>query len=275
MFDVVCHEEEIMSVAAPKRKAEDRSLVVEFGPLVVDARSMVATLNGKLLPLSKAELKILARLAVAAPQPLSLLELYRFYTGRESAGIADASLNLRQHIMRLRRRLAEAGDQVEIETVRGVGYYLVQKEPKEKQAPGLSVVVISDDPRLLNSKILPTCRKIRASRVRKYGGPREVLADLESDSFPQTDLILTAVRFPFLPADVGTDHDVFSMVQRLVERGIDAPIIALDAFDFCRPRDLAKLKELGVIVERTNLNTEKKTVFQLYANIQRILDSQA
>ncbi len=102
----------------------DEGLPVEAGPLRVEPNKERAQLDGKSLPLTSAELRILAALASADGEIVSREQLTETALGRELSPYDRA---LDTHISHLRRKLRSKQPSVplEIRSVRGAGYRLV------------------------------------------------------------------------------------------------------------------------------------------------------
>ena len=96
---------------------------IGIGPLTIDWQSRVVDLDGERIDLRNKEFELLKRLAESAGHVLTrelLLEEvwgYEFFGGTRTVDV---------HVNQLRRKLGDRG--VAIETVRGVGYKLVESE---------------------------------------------------------------------------------------------------------------------------------------------------
>ncbi len=101
---------------------------IKAGALVVDVASHEATVDGRRVELAPMEFALLAHLAAHRPRVLGRAALLRDLWGRR----AGASRTLDVHVRRLRAKL---GDQVSIETVRGVGYRLVVPGATQEPPP--------------------------------------------------------------------------------------------------------------------------------------------
>jgi DNA-binding response OmpR family regulator len=92
------------------------------GPLVVEADAQRATVNGTEVPLTRREFRLLAALADHPGWVYSrdhlLLEVWGIDAERIETRLVD------QHIANLRRKLADAGADNLVQTVRGLGYRL-------------------------------------------------------------------------------------------------------------------------------------------------------
>ncbi|MCU0960796.1 MAG: response regulator transcription factor [Pirellulaceae bacterium] len=102
--------------------AEETSLPIRVGGLVVDAARRVVELDGQPVELTTAEFDVLYLLAQQAGRPLSRRQLYEHIHG-VGFDILDRSIDLR--ISRLRRKLDDDPARPQrIKSVRGVGYLL-------------------------------------------------------------------------------------------------------------------------------------------------------
>lgn len=100
---------------------EDDEQPIEIGPMVIDASAMRVEIEGRQVPMSRLQLRILETLALRAGLVVSKSNiLNRIYTGRvqPEPKIIDVV------ICRIRSKLREAGVQDCIQTVWGVGYRL-------------------------------------------------------------------------------------------------------------------------------------------------------
>ena len=95
--------------------------VVTLGDLVMDPGSHLATWRGTPMPLTRIEWELLGSLATPPPAVWTYERLFGAVWG--SAYLGDTSI-LHSAMKRLRRKLRDAGEGVEVETVRGVGYRL-------------------------------------------------------------------------------------------------------------------------------------------------------
>jgi two-component system response regulator RstA len=104
------------------RADEEEVFRVELGPLVVDARNRVVTLDQTPVELTSAEFELLWYLARHAGQVIERERIYRDLRGIEYDGL-DRSIDLR--IARLRKKLGDDGKNPKmIMSVRGVGYLM-------------------------------------------------------------------------------------------------------------------------------------------------------
>ncbi|MGB5247339.1 MAG: response regulator [Woeseia sp.] len=106
---------------APVAQAGD---TVSAGALLIEPNKERAVLDGKTLPLTGAELRILEALASSVGQVVSREHLTKIALGRELSPYDRA---LDTHVSHLRRKLGNARDEtaLEIKSVRGTGYRLV------------------------------------------------------------------------------------------------------------------------------------------------------
>ena len=97
---------------------------LQAGPLSIEPDKERAQVNGQALPLTGAELRILAALASPPGQVVSREQLTRVALGRELSPYDRA---LDTHVSHLRRKLGQARDgaAIRIRSVRGAGYRLV------------------------------------------------------------------------------------------------------------------------------------------------------
>lgn len=103
------------------RPSEDRSRVT-LGDLVVDESSYQATASGHPIQLTPREFELLHFLASHSGQVLSRDQILEGVWGIDYPG---TTRTVDEHVKRIRKKLAEAGDSsVTIETVWGVGYRL-------------------------------------------------------------------------------------------------------------------------------------------------------
>ena len=117
----------VLRIQAILRRASEPSRVndeVQVGPLTVEPNKERAQLDGESLPLTGAELRILAALASSAGEIVSRERLTEVALGRELSPYDRA---LDTHISHLRRKLRsnEPSVPLEIRSVRGAGYRLV------------------------------------------------------------------------------------------------------------------------------------------------------
>ncbi len=97
---------------------------LKVGPLELDPLARRVELGGRPLELSKKEFALLRALAAEPVRVFTREELLRGVWGFQTLA---PTRTLDSHASRLRRKLAEAG--VEIQTVRGLGYLVRAVEP--------------------------------------------------------------------------------------------------------------------------------------------------
>ena len=108
-----------------RRMAENPgSGVLSFGPLTLDPRAHRATVDGRDLTLTSAELRILELLIQADTRTVSREELMLQGLGRR---LLPTDRSLDTHVSNLRRKLARYTESVSIRGVRGAGYALGQR----------------------------------------------------------------------------------------------------------------------------------------------------
>jgi len=95
--------------------------VVTVGDLVVDVAGHHVTWRGRALPLTRLERELLGRLATPPIGVWTYQRLFDAVWGK--AYLGDTSI-LHSAVKRLRGKLRTAGDELGLETVRGVGYRL-------------------------------------------------------------------------------------------------------------------------------------------------------
>lgn len=93
---------------------------VALGGLGLGAAQQTATLNGRPLPLTRKEWALLFELALSSPKIVTKRKLINSLSHWEYELSANA---IELHISRLRRKLA--GSTLELETIRGLGYRLL------------------------------------------------------------------------------------------------------------------------------------------------------
>ncbi len=101
------------------RRAGRERASLEVGPLRLDTRSRVVTLDGEPVSLCRLEFQLLVHLASEPARVFTRAELLRAVWGVGSAG----TRTLDSHASRLRRKLG-GGDRRWVVSVRGVGYRL-------------------------------------------------------------------------------------------------------------------------------------------------------
>jgi two-component system response regulator CpxR len=94
-----------------------------LGPLLLDRRRRRAMLRGSPLELTGAEWRVLLALAQSSDSPVERSALTQQALGRRLA-LYDRAIDT--HVSNLRRKLTRAGGGVEIRSVRGTGYELVE-----------------------------------------------------------------------------------------------------------------------------------------------------
>jgi DNA-binding response OmpR family regulator len=95
--------------------------VVAVGDLIVDVPGHLVTWRGRPLPLTRLERELLGRLATPPIGVWTYQRLFDAVWGK--AYLGDTSI-LHSAVKRLRGKLRAAGDELGLETVRGVGYRL-------------------------------------------------------------------------------------------------------------------------------------------------------
>jgi DNA-binding response OmpR family regulator len=95
--------------------------VVDAGELVIDLTSRQARWRDRVLPLTDRELSLIAFLAQDPGRAWSFAELSNHVWGGTHYGDRG---QVRAAVQRLRGKLADAGVEVTVEAVRGVGYRL-------------------------------------------------------------------------------------------------------------------------------------------------------
>ena len=103
--------------------AEDSDAPLRVGPLEVDPYRVAVTAHGQLVPLTPTEFKLLHYLARTPERAVSRLEL--FEAALPASDALERAVDI--HIKNLRAKLAAAGADGLIETVRGVGYRLASR----------------------------------------------------------------------------------------------------------------------------------------------------
>jgi DNA-binding response OmpR family regulator len=98
---------------------------IVIGPLVIEVPSHKVTLEGKELPLTSFEFRVLVALARRVGETVTREELARAVKGGEYDPSVDRSLDV--HVSHLRQKIGDdAREPKRIRTVRGVGYLLVK-----------------------------------------------------------------------------------------------------------------------------------------------------
>lgn len=113
----------------------------------------------------------------------------------------------------------------------------------------ISVVVINNDLDMIGV-LFDNLDRHGIGTVKRYDHQRDVLADLESDCFPQTDAILTELALPKTGPDFFDSCNSIALVKHIRKSGIKIPIIAVATYAFCTDTDEMRLRELGVTVDR-------------------------
>ena len=101
--------------------APSKQAVVRLGELVIDNYALQARVSGQPLELTPTEFKLLGHLASTPGRAVSREELYEMALPERDA--LERAVDI--HITNLRRKLRNAGVAELIETVRGVGYRLL------------------------------------------------------------------------------------------------------------------------------------------------------
>ncbi|HRE21086.1 MAG TPA: response regulator transcription factor [Rhabdaerophilum sp.] len=104
-----------------RRQTGNSTNIVRCGLLVIDRAGRVATLDGRPLDLTRRELTLLEILAARPGRVFPKDELIDQLFGLDDEPSENA---VEQHMARLRRKIAGGG--VEIRTLRGLGYQMVQ-----------------------------------------------------------------------------------------------------------------------------------------------------
>jgi DNA-binding response OmpR family regulator len=105
----------------PNAAAGAANGLVTVGDLVVDLPGHLVTWRGRPLPLTRLERELLGRLATPPIGVWTYQRLFDAVWGK--AYLGDTSI-LHSAVKRLRGKLRAAGDELGLETVRGVGYRL-------------------------------------------------------------------------------------------------------------------------------------------------------
>lgn len=115
-------EEMFARIRAVRRRPLDlRPEEIRVGTLVYDVANDEATVDGRRLTLARRELRVLAALMKRRGRTVLRESLEQAVYGFDDE---VRSNTLDSHISRLRRKLTEAGSNVEIHAIRGVGYLL-------------------------------------------------------------------------------------------------------------------------------------------------------
>ena len=106
-----------------RRVGQDRSGIIEFGGLALDAAGRIATAGETPLPLTRREFSLLEALMANRTRVMPKERLFdRIFSIDEEAGLNA----IETYVARLRRKLDGSG--VEIRTLRGLGYQLVRTD---------------------------------------------------------------------------------------------------------------------------------------------------
>ena len=106
-----------------RRAGQDRSGIIEFGGLALDAAGRIATAGETPLPLTRREFSLLEALMANRTRVMPKERLFdRIFSIDEEAGLNA----IETYVARLRRKLDGSG--VEIRTLRGLGYQLVRTD---------------------------------------------------------------------------------------------------------------------------------------------------
>jgi DNA-binding response OmpR family regulator len=117
------YQELVERIRAVLRRARPETVdVVEAGPVSVDTRTRVVTVDGNAVPLAQKEYELLLRLARDPERVFTKDELLQEVWGYR-AGARTRTVD--SHASRLRRKLRAAGAAELVENVWGVGYRLV------------------------------------------------------------------------------------------------------------------------------------------------------
>jgi DNA-binding response OmpR family regulator len=104
------------------RKGAHPSRVLRVGSLIVDGDARAARVGERSVRLTRLEFGLLSCLAAAPQHTFTKTELARAVWGSEV--MARSSRTVDSHVLRVRRKLAEAGATHQVEAIRGVGYRL-------------------------------------------------------------------------------------------------------------------------------------------------------
>jgi DNA-binding response OmpR family regulator len=108
--------------------SHDESGVIVFGPLRLDLRARRAEAGERDLELTSAELRILELLVRADTRTVTRDDLMTQALGRR---LLPTDRSLDTHVSNLRRKLTQATDRVNVQSVRGAGYALTLTSPRE------------------------------------------------------------------------------------------------------------------------------------------------
>jgi DNA-binding response OmpR family regulator len=104
------------------REGAHPSRVLRVGSLVIDGDAHTARVGERSVSLTRLEFGLLRSLAEAPQHTFTKTELARAVWGSEV--MARSSRTVDSHVLRVRRKLAEAGATQQVEAIRGVGYRL-------------------------------------------------------------------------------------------------------------------------------------------------------
>lgn len=107
-----------------RRRASRANFPATLGNTVLDQRQKSVRVGETIVNFAPREFAILERLAMAAEPIVSRADLARSVMADELAGLDSHTLYV--HVSRIRRKLREAGADVTVETVRGLGFRLRQ-----------------------------------------------------------------------------------------------------------------------------------------------------
>ncbi|MFC6081296.1 winged helix-turn-helix domain-containing protein [Sphaerisporangium aureirubrum] len=114
-----------VSAPAPVRE------MVTLGPLVIDRDRQQVSWAGRVLPLTRIEREVLAALASPGLRVWTYQQLYEQVWGAEYLDDVSA---VRSTVKRLRFKLREADASIILESMRGVGFFLVEAVDDENSA---------------------------------------------------------------------------------------------------------------------------------------------
>lgn len=119
--------------AVLRRTRPSVSSTIVVGPLEIDLAARRATVHARPLDLTRKEFDLLAALGGHVGRAFSREQLLR-EVWRSTSDWQDIG-TVTEHIRRLRAKVAEAGGDDLIETLRGVGYRLVAPDQRDRIAP--------------------------------------------------------------------------------------------------------------------------------------------
>lgn len=123
--------------SAVRRGGRPVSSTLELGPLTIDPAHGLVTWQGRELSLTRREREVLHALAESAGHTVRREDLYRLVWGYTMAR-GDRSVDV--NVRRLRNKLAEAADSLEIKTQPGIGYRLELRLSQEAPQPASDLV---------------------------------------------------------------------------------------------------------------------------------------